>query len=311
MNGSSKDRSWGRFDWLKTTLGWIGVRLDVLAALLAGAAAAVSGAFGDASSHALTTATLGVLTVVALSLVLERSLRLKANERMQDVLNEAKSTHDAVQILNSGVPYHVVESDSAWDIAEDGSARSVRRRLLRFAQDDAISVVDWITADGQIQDTKYTPGKAVHEFVSDGRKLTLVALDRPHARDEEREFTVERSVRGAFLKNPDRGWVIALDPTSLMRITIRWPRERPPKAVRFLRRTDTDRGKPVIVAAAIGKDGRSEFTAEVREPARGERIGVEWDWDPPPAPAVPTAAPISYVSAPDGLLARLLWRRRV
>lgn len=282
-SGQDED-GWGKFEWLKRMLEWAGGHLEPLAALVAGAVAALAGLFGLLEGDALTTATLGVLVVVALSLVRERTLRLNASARIDEVLVEAIRTREDVKLLDSGHPYHVVVSESTWDLHEDGGAHVVRWKKLRFAQDDVIAVVDWSTGDGTIHDTKYTPGELVHSFVVDGRNCKLIALDRPYARDEERDLLVERTMRDAFLKDPDRIWVVCLDPTSLMRLTVRWPAMRPPRAVRFLRRSDIDRGKPVSVQPNPSQDGRLEFTAEISEPERGERMCIEWDWDAP-APA--------------------------
>jgi hypothetical protein len=283
--GPGKD-GWGKFEWLKNALEWTGGHLDPLAALLAGAVAALAGLFGLLEGDALTTATLGVLVVVAFSLVRERTLRLNASMRISETLAESIRTREDVKLLDSGHPYHVVVSESTWDLRDDGSVRVIRWKKLRFAQNDVIAVVDWATGDGTPTQTKYKPGRLVHTFAVDGRNSTLVALDRPYARDEEQDLLIERTREQAFLKSPDRVWVFCLDPTSLMRITVRWPTSRPPSAVRFLRRSDSDSGRPVVVQPVRSEeDGRLEFTAEIPEPVRGERMCIEWDWEPPMGPA--------------------------
>lgn len=282
LSPGQDQNGWGKFEWLKTALEWAGGHLDPLAALLAGAVAALAGLFGWLEGDALTTATLGVLVVVAFSLVRERTLRLNASKRIDEALSEVLRTREDVKLLDSGHPYHVVVSESTWDLRDDGSARVIRWKKLRFAQNDVIAVVDWASGDGATTQTTYQPGKVVHSFVVDGRNSTLVALDRPYARDEEQDLLIERTRRDAFLKDPDRVWVFCIDPTSLMRITVRWPTARPPRAIRFLRRSDSELGRPVVVQPIKGEDGRLEFTAEIPEPVRGERMCIEWDWEPPP-----------------------------
>lgn len=223
-----------------------------------------------------------MLVVVALSLVRERTLRLSASKRIDEALVEVLRTREDVKLLDSGHPYHVIVSESTWDLHEDGSAHVIRWKKLRFAQNDVIAVVDWAAGDGDVTQTTYQPGHVVHTFVVDGRNSTLVALDRPYARDEEQDLLIERTRRNAFLKNPDRVWGVCLDPTSLMRVTVRWPQARPPRAVRFLRRSDSEPGRPVVVQPVRSdEDGRLEFTGEIPEPAKGERMCIEWDWEPP------------------------------
>jgi hypothetical protein len=279
-------RRGGLFQRLKPALLWAWDHLDPLAALLAGAAATLAGLFGWLEGEELSTATLGVLVIVALALVHERTLRLSASERIDEVLAEVHKTRASVSVLDLGTPYHVIENDSMWDIHENGDAHARRRKLLRFAQDEVVSVVDWFRGDGEVTNITYLPGKPVHEFALDGRACTLVALDRPYVRDEEADFIVERDVKGVFTKTPDRIWVVTTDSTSLVRTGVRWPANRPPTAVRFFRKTDTERQKPVTVAPTLGADGRMEFVTEIQEPEPGERICIEWDWDPPQRPTV-------------------------
>jgi hypothetical protein len=284
----------GRPKWprLKRAASWTAEHLDPLAALLAGAAAALAGLFGWLEGDALTTATLGVLVVVAFSLVRERTLRLNASKRIDEAVAEAVRTRADVKLLESGHPYHVVASESTWDLRADGSVRVLRWKRLRFAQNDVIAVVDWSTGDGTALNITYKPGKVVHNFVVEGRNYSLVALDRPYARDEEQDLIIERERRATFVKSPDRVWVYCLDPTTMMRATVRWPLTRPPTAVRFLRRSDQERGRPVVVRPLKSdQDGRMEFTAEISEPSRGERFCIEWDWDAPPNPDQETSTP--------------------
>jgi hypothetical protein len=284
---------WSRQLRIELTRGakWVLGRLDAIAALLTGGAAAVFAAKGDLKGQDLAAVTLTVLTVVALSLVVERGLRLKASNGIEEVLDELHKTRDAVRVLESGSPYHVVESDSTWDIQDDGSTKLVRRKRLRFAQDDVVTVLDWLKADGKIKDIKYRPlpGNRIHTYDSDGREHTLVALDRPYAREEELDFFVERTIEQCFVKTPDRTTVHALESTSLIRMTVRWPIGRPPRAVRFYRRTDAERRKPVVPPVIQGQDGRMEVTIDAQDPGRGERICLEWDWEPPTLAPDPTA----------------------
>jgi hypothetical protein len=283
--GLAVSTPWSKQLRIELTRGakWVLGRLDALAALLTGGVAAVLAATGDLAGQDLAAVTLTVLTVVALSLVVERGLRLKASHGIEEVLDELHKTRDAVRVLESGSPYHVVESESTWDIQDDGTAKLLRRKRLRFAQDDVVTVLDWLKADGKVNDIKYRPlpGRRIHTYDSDGRKHTLVALDRPYGRDEELDFYIERTIEQCFVKSPDRTTVHALESTSLIRMTVRWPVARPPRAVRFYRRTDAERRKPVVPPVVKGPGGHMEVTIEAQDPGRGERICLEWDWEPP------------------------------
>jgi membrane protein implicated in regulation of membrane protease activity len=279
--------------------GWVFGRLDTLAALLGGAIAAVLAAKGGLKGQDLGTAILSLLSVVAFSMVVERSLRLKASHGIDDVRADLKKTREALRVLESGSPYHVTVNESTWDIGADGTANLERRKHLRFSQDEVVAVLDWLKADGVVQNIQYRPppGKRIHSYDSDGRQHVLVALDRPYARDEELDFYIERTVEHCFVKTPDRVTVYAIESTSLIKMTVRWPLDRPPRAVRFYRRTDAERRKPVTLQAQKGVNGRAEVQVDAQDPDPGERICIEWDWDPPPAPTSADGAEPNGVAA--------------
>jgi hypothetical protein len=273
---------------------WVGGRLDTLAALVAGVTAATLVGTGRVeNSKDLAAITLAVLSVVAFSLVVERSLRFKSGkeleevrDRVQTVLAQVQTTHEAVRVLESGSPYHVVESDSTWDIQGDGSASVVRRKRLRFSQEDVVTVIDWVKGDGSIHAIKYRPSaedSPIHSYINDGRQYSLIALDRPYGRDEELDFVTERTMEDCFVKTPDRITVVPLESTSLVKMRVRWPAGHVPHAVRFSRRTDTERQKPISLPVTQGEGGRPETKVEAERPERGERLCVEWDWSPPAA----------------------------
>ncbi|HEY8808648.1 MAG TPA: hypothetical protein VIM28_01385 [Solirubrobacterales bacterium] len=216
---------------------------------------------------------------------------------MKKVLEEIQRTGDAVAVLASPAPYHVLVNESVWEIDGNGDAKAFRRKQLRFTQDDVITVTDWYRGDGGITNAdffvgegtdsiaqgkpidtaKMRPAKVVHTFPSRGRKCALVALDRAYMRDEVRDYLVKREGKGVFPQNPDRVWIATLESTALVRMILRWS-DRLPTEVRLIRQMDTVSGRPVKLMPVQLEDGRSEFKAEIPEPRQGERIGVEWDW---------------------------------
>lgn len=288
---------------------WIGGRLDTLAALIGGATAAILVGTGSVeSTKDLAALTLAVLSVVAFSLVVERSLKFKSGKELEEVREQVQKVGDDVQrayqalrVLESASPYHVVESDSTWDIQEDGSVNVVRRKRLRFSQEDVVTVIDWVKGDGSIQGITYRPSASespIHSYINDGRQYSLIALDRPYGRDEELDFFTERRVENCFVKTPDRTTVVPLESTSLVKMRVRWPADHPPQAVRFSRRTDTERQKPISLSVTEGEGGRSEVQVEAERPERGERLCIEWDWDPPTAAPAPGPNGADAGSAP-------------
>jgi hypothetical protein len=270
--------------------GWVFGRLDTLTALIGGGIAAAFAAKGSLTGHDLAAATLSLLALVAFSMVVERSLRLKASmgiekirTDIEEVRDDIQKTREALRVLESGSPYHVTISESTWDLNHDGGVSLLRRKHLRIAQDDVVTVLDWLKADGEVVENKYRPlpGKPVHTYDSDGRQHVLVALDRPRMRDEELDFFIERKVERAFVGNPEQVLIVAYESTSLVRMTVRWPATRPPTEVRFYRRSDAERRKPVVLRTTKTDDGREQVEIDAQNPSLGERICIEWDWEPP------------------------------
>lgn len=267
-------------------------RLDALAALAAGITAVILvGTGSNEKPKDLAAITLAVLSVVAFSLVVERSLKFKSGKEIEEVRDEVKKIHQALRVLESGSPYHVTESESTWDIRDDGSVFARRRKHLRFSQEDVVTVIDWVKGDGAIKSISYHPSAKVdpiHRYVNDGRQYSLIALDRPYGREEELDFVIERTMERCFVKTPDRVIVVPLESTSLVKMKVRWPKDRAPSAVRFTRRTDTERQTPSSLQITRGEDDRPESQVDVQRPERGERLCIEWDWNPPEVPAPPS-----------------------
>lgn len=279
--------SWYEKLWeeLWRSVKWVGGRLDTIAALVGGITAAVLAWAGHLDPEELGTAVLTLLAVVALSMVVERSLRLKASRGIDEVKDDLKKTRESVRALEVGSPYYVTESDCLWEIDDDGGLTSCRRKHLRFTQDEVVTVLDWMKNDGDSPKVKYRPepGRRIHKYISDGRTHYLVALDRPYGREEELDFFIDRRIEGCFVKTPDRVTVVTYEPTSLVKMTVRWPANRPPKAVRFFRRTDAERQRP-LAQTVKRRQGRAEVTVIAENPELGERLVIEWDWDPPVVP---------------------------
>lgn len=263
---------------LASSMIWIAERLDTLAALAAGVVAVCLGILGAVSGDELTTATLGVLTVVAFSLVRGRNLRLSTGTQLSEVRRDLQHLQTAV---STGAPYHLVLHEVRWDLKADGSAQSVSRRRLRFLQNEVVSIADWSQGDGMLaSDARYLPGSAVHPYSHNGRRYQLIALDRVYARGEELDFKVERDINGVFPSSPDRAGVLTLDPTTTLKIVVRWPVDRPARNVRLKRLDPAQQVKSTqdVTKDLRKEDGRQFYCIEEPEPILGGRTIIEWDW---------------------------------
>ena len=269
---------WGKAEGLRRALVWSGRRLDALAALAAGFGTALAGALGLIKGETLTTATLGVLTVVALALLLERSLPLNTQRDLREARSEIQSVR--ATLAAGASPYYVMKDESVWDIRDRGaSSTAVRTRLLHFNQDETRTVLDWLSGDGS-SETSYDRGLSIRDFQHDGRKYKLVFLDRFYNHGDTLSFVTRRTATDSFPGNTERVAIEAVNKVDLLRLKVIWPEDRPPTGV-WLRRTNAggERVEKTDVTSSVRTEkGRGCYATEVQEPERGGRTTIEWDW---------------------------------
>jgi hypothetical protein len=305
---------------LTKIVGWIEERGETAIALAVAVSATIYAALGKVDTVGeLAPLVLGVLVVMALALVIERERRIKESQRLDRIAGDLGRTAEGIEILGTPTPYHVILSESLWEIEANGNAHTTRLKRLRFTQDDVIAVTEWHRGDGKIESIDRLVGKAkpvedtpaedqrdslkatqvIHTFPSRGRELGLVPLDRAYVRDEECDYVIDRRSKGLFPKNPDRSWVTILESTSLVRIVVRWA-DRHPTEVRLIRQHGPSAGRPLKFPPTTRDDGRTEFRISIPEPRLGEQIGVEWDWPPTTKQELPSTEQVEPV-------ARLKW----
>ncbi len=115
------------------------------------------GIIGAVKGEDITSATLFVLAALGFSLLRERSMRLKANRRLDTIGEQIAETQQAVKTLHTGHPYHVLRDEITWDVVRpDGDVAHVRRlKKLKFAQNNVLSLYEWSARSGT-RKTSYT-----------------------------------------------------------------------------------------------------------------------------------------------------------
>jgi hypothetical protein len=260
---------------------WLKDVAEPLIAVVLGFVLAGLGLFGVISGDKLTAITLAVLGVVALSLLRERELRVNANDNVEKLGTRLDRTVDAINAIQTGNPHTVLEHDAVWDIIEpDGSlAVATRTKTLRIDQNKVVSLYDFAEGDGT-RDIVYDPGEAAGRILGEGRWLTLVNLGRVYYRGDQFDFKVTRTAHGAFTSDRESIRVLTRDQTIRMRLTIKWPKERPPKAISVSKATAAEewRNEDVIQSLETDDDGRPMYKITIRDPEKGGATVIEWDW---------------------------------
>lgn len=264
-------------------LRWAGEVAEPLVAVVAGLGLAVAGLTGALTGDKLTAATLLVLSVVALSLLRERTLRVSAKHAINALGSRIDATTDAVNAIQTGNPYTVLSHETTWDIVEpDGSlVVATRVKKLRIDQNKVVSLYDIAEGEGT-REIAYSPGEAVASFFGEGHWLTLVSLGRVYYRGEHFDFTVKRTARDAFVRKHEAINVLTRDRTEHLRLTVKWPKDTPPTAVGLSRATPSEEWRTEDVTHLLehDEDGRPFYRVTIRDPEKGGIVTIEWDWNP-------------------------------
>jgi hypothetical protein len=258
----------------------VGEFAEPAAAFLGGLVLGVLGVVGILKGDKLTAATLFVLSALGISLVRERSLRVKANRNIEGLGRRLDQTRDAVNAIHSGNPYTVLLHETTWDIVEpDGSLVHVARtKKIRFDQNGVAALYDVATGDGE-RESEYSPGEAVKDFLAEGRRMSLIALGRVYYRGDKLKFKVKRISRNAFLNPHELVTVQTRDATTRMRLRIIWPATRKPTAVRLGRATPTQEWRNEDVLQDVKtENSRAVYMVEILNPERGGSHTIEWEW---------------------------------
>lgn len=281
---------------------------EALIAIVLGVAAAGFGIFDGLEPKALSEVTLLVLSVFALSVVIDREERTKLSDAVgklrgevddklagvedklgdlgAEVGNRLTDLESDVASLLSGEPYHVVSYTPAIDIRAGGrEARTARTKKITFEQNSVLSISDFSESTGSTEGFACAPGflKRVDEFSLGGQMYSLISLGRPYNRGEELEFTVGETFRDAFIRDREDWAVEVQAPMDRVNLRVRWAPDRGVERVfieRFGRQTEVPRAD-----WAQSEDGHLSYTYSVDQPNLGETIRIVWDWADPLPPA--------------------------
>jgi len=280
MPQTGSEKTW-KWNWAKAPLLWLGSRAHSALALVAAIVAVVGTELEwFTSTKDLTAVTLGVLTVVALALLIERGLPLSIQKDLRNLGDSVGQARGDIAALHTGSAYHVLEDKSAWEIEKRGEiSKVVRTKKLRFAQDGVITLLDYAGGDGTGR-SEYSRGTPVKDFKLDGRDFRLLLLERFYNRGDELDFEVRRTAKDRFPRATERVRIEARHVIFVLRLSVRWSSERLPTAVRLRTRTPTGQTTTTIVTGEVKTDsaGCKEYSVAVNEPELGGETAIEWDW---------------------------------
>jgi hypothetical protein len=250
-----------------------------------------------AEGDTLSEVTLLVLSVFALAVIRDRVERTDAAGKIASLDLDARAERDAtaaafaaieaslrqldedVQALASGEPYHVIHYTSAMNIRDGGSlAYGTRTKRIRFDQNSVLSISDQSESTGTTENYECSPRplKRVGDFGTGGKLYSLISLGRPWNRGEELEFTIEETLRNAFLSDREDVTVEVKGPMDELVISVTWAGDRAIDRVfvdRYGRQTPVDESE-----RQPAEGGGFSCVRRFDQPQVGETISIVWDW---------------------------------
>ncbi len=271
MSGSRRPRCHPlRVNGVRRAFSWAKDQVDALVALALGITFSVLGLLNVVEGDVIAEATLGVLTLVAFTILRERNSRRSFVAKIEE----------SVSSLRSGTPYRIMKYDVAWDLRTREMAYCRKVKTLRFLHDNVISLWDYALADGAIDNVTYSPGRKVDTFAEGNRTFDLISLGRRHqVGDPDLDFVVERQVSDSFSEAQETIIVDVVDPTDLLAFKVTWPPDLPPRNARLEITSGPERTSRDIDPSEFQEvDGRKCFSRTIEQPPQGDEIRLIWDW---------------------------------
>ena len=186
------------------------------------------------------------------------------------------------QLIGRGEPQQSYENLSLaveLELCDVRGRRAVirRKQRVRFLSDEAGVVRDVIWGEGEtLAGYRVEGAKKLSVRQEGSKKVVLLGLPANPAKGASVTLKTERIIRGGF--RPDEGYleVVVERPTRRLRLSVLFPRGRPPKHARVETSPPALAAHPV--ALRLTADGRTYATWPVVEPKHLVTYRVCWSW---------------------------------
>jgi hypothetical protein len=239
----------------------------------------IIGVAGGLEGAPLSAATLGVLAVLAATLVRDRWKADRLVDAVQDVL----------AVASGAKPWEVLSAEFEWEIeTTDGkAATATTRRQLRFLQDEVLAIHEFFTPDGRVaaHSCKGGPPKGYQKdlpIIDDrfpgprGRTFQLISLEGVYRRGQKFNVESVRQLADCFIEDHESVMIEITVATGECSMSVIWPDGGKPRAVQLQRNDD---GPSTVDLGDIKTlpDGRTQWTRWIEAPRVGDSFAVSWD----------------------------------
>jgi hypothetical protein len=177
--------------------------------------------------------------------------------------------------------YEVLEYESTLKFQDPKghSATYHKRQKVRYLQDNIIAYQDQAWGDGEIlQRYRCSPGKAVDRYRLGHKTHILISLREVKNKGNEDEFHIQWMIKNGFMRAEEQWETEISHPTSHLKISLLFHKERFPKRVVVLE-SDRQRSQELPASAIqILPDSSCQVTWEQANPRLHERYIMKWSW---------------------------------
>jgi hypothetical protein len=176
--------------------------------------------------------------------------------------------------------YETISDESDWDIHDSAGFEAVlvRRRRLHFLQNGVFAIRDYAWGDGDLlADYEISPGVRADTYTVAGKRSVVISLRETKRRGDVETYLITRRMRNMFVK--DSEWVateVTL-PTQEVKITVRFPADRPPQGA-WLKQNSAPDHKQQKLPIEGGEDRRQTVSVRIQRPKLYETYTVWWKW---------------------------------
>jgi hypothetical protein len=149
-----------------------------------------------------------------------------------------------------------------------------RRKRFRFTQNGILAVTEHFWAEGTTDVKVKSPHKVVDEISHHGRTYKVISLCRVCGRGDEELLEVERVDHDSFLKPNEHLTMVTEDETEEAVLSVVWPAERPPTALRL---EEPDTAARSVFHQLKDENGRRAYEYRTANPPKGE-VTIRWSW---------------------------------
>ena len=186
-----------------------------------------------------------------------------------------------VQRLRKPGMYEVLYYESTLEILDPKGiqARFSKIEELKFLQDNVIAIQDQAWGDGEIlNDYQCSPGVPVDFYRSGHKTHILISLRDVKLKGDQIKKNIQWNIRSGFLK-PNGYWATDINHyTRKMKVTILFPKERPPIRVVMVESNRKKSKELQKDALTHLPDKRWQVTWEKSNPSMNEHYILKWEW---------------------------------